>query len=95
MSDQNAYLDILDNIHNCVLERHPEIHFQIAAAAVGDDIAGTIVYGPDDYLEKISETQCRFKIQRSDVGRFGMKFLSKIAVHIKRDRIGFCDPSGL
>jgi hypothetical protein len=53
---------------------------------------GDIVYGPEDYLEHIGDGRCRFKIREASPVRFGLNFISKIAIHFKREEIGFCDP---
>jgi len=82
-------------INDCNFSRYPSIHFRIRSSD-SDNVAGVIVYGPEDYLEHISETQCILKVERSRTyGLFGMNFISKIAIHLTPDRVGFCDPSGL
>jgi hypothetical protein len=52
--------------------------------------AGTIVYDPEDYLEPINSTECRFKVGSGL--HSGRGFLSTIATHYHRDKTGFCDP---
>jgi hypothetical protein len=76
-------------INNCQFERYPSISFRMTDTSH----RGTVLYRPEDYLERIPETsQCRLKIVKSIFPGFGMNFLSKIAIHLSSNSIGLCDP---
>jgi len=82
-------------ITDCNFERYPSIQFGFVTFIDGHSVpSGNIIYGPDDYLQRISETRCILNIRRAlgNDGLFGTNFLSKIAIHLTRNRIGFCDP---
>jgi hypothetical protein len=81
-------------VENCEMNRYPSIHFKIGQLDAQSQFnrIGTIIYHPEDYLEYISETECSFKIGRSETPKFGLNFLSNIATHLDTNRIGFCDP---
>ena len=82
-------------VHNCDFSRYPSIEFRFGEYTSVDHFQhiGSVIYGPDDYMEYVSETSCSFKIRKSQLGSFAMNFFSKIAVHLRSDRVGFCDPS--
>jgi hypothetical protein len=81
-------------VENCEMNRYPSIHFKIGQLDAQSHFnhIGTIIYGPEDYLEFILDTECSFKIGRSGSPKFGLNFLSSIATHLNNNRIGFCDP---
>jgi hypothetical protein len=90
--DLPEYLEDCDG--NRVL---PSIRFQFLRLGLiqnqsGFIHEGDIVYGPQDYLEHTGDGRCRFKIREASPERFGLNFISKIAIHFKREEIGFCDP---
>jgi hypothetical protein len=83
-------------IENCNLSEYPAIGFRIGEFNSDSQFQhiGNVIYAPDDYMEYVSDTDCRFKIRYSETGGvFGENFLSKVAVHLRPDRIGFCDPA--
>jgi hypothetical protein len=83
-------------IENCNLSEYPAIGFRIGEFNSDSQFQhiGNVIYAPDDYMEYVSDTDCRFKIRNSETGGvFGVNFLSKVAVHLRPDRIGFCDPA--
>jgi hypothetical protein len=88
-------------LDNCDLGNgnYPSIHFRFMQELEQElDYeyvhTGTIVYGPEDYLEQMEDGRCRFLIRSSYSNfDFGLNFLKKIAVHFQSDRVGFCDPS--
>jgi len=85
--------DIPDYLEDCDLVNgnYPSIHFRILES-IDNQHKGTIVYGPDDYLEPMRDGRCRIKVKAGFVPLFGPNFFSKISTHFTSDRIGFCDP---
>jgi hypothetical protein len=84
------YLDNCDLVNG----DYPSIHFRILEPpSSGGTHRGTIVYSPVDYMESTGDGRCRFTVRNFGVPRFGMNFLTKVAIHFKADEIGFCDPA--
>jgi hypothetical protein len=81
-------------INDCYdLDTFPSILFRIGDRIDGQfNHRGDIIYSPDDYLESVGENQCNLKVRGGITGVFGLNFFSRIAAHLNRDRIGFCDP---
>jgi hypothetical protein len=72
---------------------YPSLHVQLMSTDTSGSVhVGTIILGPDDYMDVVDENQCRLRIKSGPFPSFGTPFLSKIAVHFKSDTIGFCDP---
>jgi hypothetical protein len=47
-------------------------------------------------LERMDTGQCMFKILEADNDPIlGLNFLTKVATHFTRSRIGFCDPASM
>jgi len=94
-------LDVLGGsvLDNCDLVNgnYPSIHFRFME--LRDNVyfhVGTIVYGPEDYLEPIGGGRCRVILEWSSDNvypTFGHNFLKKIAINFKSDQVGFCDPA--
>jgi hypothetical protein len=96
LSPQLSSNIIPEYLDNCDLQNgnYPSIHFRVFRSPDDDqNFRGTIIYGPDDYLEPPVNGRCRFKIRNTGLASFGLNFLSKIAVHFDSRTIGFCDPA--
>jgi hypothetical protein len=89
---ENSTVDSSFNVHECDMTRYPNIVFRLGD--LNNNYRGSIEYAPDDYLKPISgSNRCELKIRPTrNTPYFGANFLSMIAVHLKSDRVGFCDP---
>jgi hypothetical protein len=90
--------DIPSFFDNCDLGQYPSIEFIVGDKELGDGAQfffvprGKFLYYPEDYLELDGNGRCRFKIRGSSDLRFGINFLSKMAVHFNGYQLGICDP---
>jgi len=88
-------------LEDCRFHGLPDIWFMIGNRDdhVNFDWKGTIVYHPEDYLEKLTNdnltndrTRCILRVEPSQFPSFGFDLLSKVAIHFTQNQVGFCDP---